>query len=123
MMETELHTLIKNAAAIESVNWGNEVTGKPYPQVAINLIGEEGQHTMQGRETFRLAGIQVDVWAKTMIEAVTIRKRILAELDGFMSDDVVTNILLRSLRSEKDTSESDNVLYRQSIDLDVWYHE
>lgn len=123
MMETELHTLVKNAAAIESVNWGNEVAGKPYPQVAINLIGEEGQHTMQGRMKFRLAGVQVDVWATTMIEAVSIRKRIVSQLDGYASEGEISNILMRSLRAEKDTSEKENVLYRQSIDLDVWYHE
>jgi hypothetical protein len=84
-MQTELRDRLKANATIAGlvgtrVDWGVRPQGKPLPAITLTLVSDVRDQTMAGLQVTQGPLIQVDCWALTYAETVTLREAVISLL-------------------------------------------
>lgn len=129
-MEESLRSLLIADAGIiavvgSRVTWGERPRGSALPSIVLHLIDGMPEYVMQGEAGLFRSMVQADCWAKTYAEAKSAARATKAVLSGYSGE--FNGIVFRGIfvESERDLSddgtESDDQLFRISIDLQLYY--
>ena len=100
-----------------------------YPFITYNIFGESHDHAMQGATGLTNPTLQLDVWADTIADRVTISEAIRNALDGYTGNMGTENLSIRNcfLQNRANYTESDGEgktpAYRSSLDFSIWHVE
>jgi len=124
-MEEDLLALLLASSGVtalvgDRIDWGAIPQGRPWPCVALHLISDPGDHTLDGPTGMMAARVQVDAWALTIGEAVVLGRAVRDALDGYR-DDKFGSVLRVNRRTDRDGSHADRP-FRDSTDFIVHYH-
>lgn len=123
MIESDFGKLILAAAEDDNIHWSSAPEGTPLPVILCHFISEPTQSSQDGRDDLRRCLIQVDVWADDLNECLALANN-LKKLDGYVGTiNSVSNVFMRDMRSDTDTSDPSNTLFRRMFEFDVWYHD
>jgi len=84
-MQTELRARLLANATISAlvgtrVDWGVRPQGKPLPAITLTLVNDNRDQTMAGLQVTQGPLVQVDCWALTYAETVTLREAVVTLL-------------------------------------------
>ena len=122
-MEKELRLLATTASGGIKPTWGINPKAYPGPAISLQLVVEVAQHNMSGRDKLKQASIQMDVFSSDFAETLRLRNLLVEGLENYRGAETtsIKNILLDRLRQMNDLSDTNNPVYRQSIDWKIFY--
>lgn len=122
-MEIELRTLIKTKA--DNVFWGVAPREAPFPRVTIQHVSKLYQNDITNGpfKQLQISTVQIDVWALSFEEVVTLAKSI-EQFDGYegASGEVITNLIFQSKRADVDKTTGQDI-HRVMFEVAVYHAE
>ncbi|WP_276946666.1 tail completion protein gp17 [Haematobacter massiliensis] len=101
----------------ERINWMVHPQGVDFPGLVLTLVDDLSIMTQEGPSDLSAARVQVDCYALTYAEAVTIGRAVRARLDGH-SDARFQGVFLSARRAGRDDAHSARP-YRVSLDFET----
>ena len=104
--------------------------GAIYPFMTYTVVGDVPEHHMGGASGLTNVTMQIDVWAETFGEAVSLSEVIRNVLDGFTGDMGSENLSIRTCHLENkislpeaDLEGAQSPVFRKSLDFLIWHVE
>lgn len=124
-METALRARIMTAvpAVGTRVYWGIRPQGSALPAIVLTTVSDNRSQHMKGFDTYQAKRVQVDCYATTYDQAVTLREAVIAGVVPAALQGVTR--FLRAFvnntmgRGEDTTS---GYVHRQMLDLTIWHN-
>ena len=100
----------------------------PYPFIVYSVINSIPEHHMGGASALTNVSLQLDVWAETVGELITIAEVLRNDLDGFRGDMGTENLDIlscfmdtRTTFEEPDPRGRKAPVFRSSLDFTIWH--
>ncbi len=124
-METALRTRVM--AAVPQVGtrvyWGIRPQNSALPAIVLTTVSDNRTQHMAGFDDYQAKRVQVDCYAKTYDEAVTLRE---AVIDGVVPEALqgVTRFLRSFVNNTMTRGEdtTNGYVHRQMLDLTIWHN-
>ena len=100
-----------------------------YPRITFKVFTDKPEHHMAGASGISEAMVQIDVWALSSVDRRNIGNLVKNAMDGLISNSMgglqVGQVFLKDRRNteEKPENESENAIFRMSMDFTVWRAE
>ncbi|WP_181892961.1 tail completion protein gp17 [Falsiruegeria mediterranea] len=102
------------------VVWGVFDEEQPYPQISLQQISGPGNHTLTGRGGIETARVQINVDAKTYLEARDTAAQIALALEAIRNTGGIVRCYELNRRAAHSAADGD-VIRRFSLDFKVRY--
>ncbi len=100
----------------------------PYPFIVYSVINSIPEHHAGGASTLTNVSMQIDVWAETVAELLTIVEVLRNALDGFIGDMGTENLDIQScfMETRRTFEEPDPhgkkaPVFRSDMDFSIWH--
>jgi hypothetical protein len=100
-----------------------------YPRVTFHLITDKPDHYMSGASGISNATVQIDVWALDSLSRRAIGNLVKNAMDGLIGASMgglrVGSVMLKDRRNTEEAPDnnSENAIFRMSMDFGVWRAE
>lgn len=114
-MHQYLHALLLTIDGVQSVSWGFNNSDSSYPSMVLQQISKVNAHHFSGVNDMADYRIQLNIWAKTYGEVVTLSNAV----DALLNDrqDATIKYCVRENQTDLIEATPPDVLYGRRFDL------
>jgi hypothetical protein len=126
-METALRTRLKNAAGVSTIvgtriDWTERPQRSAYPAVVLTLVSDVRSQHMAGFDTFRPTRVQIDCFATTAAQKVSLREAVIAAIVPAATQSGVEFLRAQDISvTDRSKNTETGFVHQDLIDLTIWH--
>lgn len=111
------------SALVEKIAWFERPQGSALPAIVLQKVTIDRGHTFNGPDGYHGEGVQFDIWARSGPVVLQIRDALIPVLEtpGAQGAVQFTTCFLNSERQTIEDVAGVGVVFRVSLDADVWW--